>query len=697
MGPAGMSIHRALRAVLAVSFLVSLCLAIPDGAGAQEPTVALTLASQTPFTTNTDPILELAITARNTGEDPIEDLSVGLSIGPFVSSRVAYEQSLIDGPGSAPIYVAAFPQPDTLSSGQTRTLTVRLNMVEDVPEIGTALDSAVYPAQVDLRSNAVPLASINTAVIHLAREPERPMRLGWWAELTGPTAFGPDGRLVDPSIESMVAPGGPLGSEAAALERIATDPSLRVPLDVAVEPALLDQIARMTQGYEREDGSTVDADAPPVIDAQTVIRSLRAVAGASNVQITAMPYAAPLLPAMVSGGLQDDLDRQRALGDDTVRNLLDVDPAVAVDRPPQGALDDASIDEVAGRGTAAVLANTDTIEREIQLNDFAPLPAATLTTSSGTSVGLVLPDPGVTGLLADPALLADPVRAAQAVLGEIAAIWREQPVPAPQPDGSETVRGVAVALPSTLPAGVWAPLTRRLADAPFLEPLHGRDFVDEVNPIQSATELAAPSTLRFTHDYVQALRDQERRVEAYGSMLADPDPDADAALDRLHRHLLTAEGSEYIGAGEAAGRAWIDHVNAETGAVFARVAPVEPQAFTLTSNQGSVPLRMGDPGDTPLKVLIQLRSSKFEFPDGNEQTVTLSRPDQIVTFTVQAKAAGTQTIRVKTRAPSGRTLDERNLAVRTTTVNAIALAITAAAAVILLLLWSRRYIRRPRS
>jgi hypothetical protein len=268
-------------------------------------------------------------------------------------------------------------------------------------------------------------------------------------------------------------------------------------------------------------------------------------------------------------------------------------------------------------------------------------------------------------------------------------------VPAPQPDGSESVRGVAVALPSTLPAGLWAPLTRRLADAPFLEPLHGQDFVDEVNPLGSATELATPSTLRFTHDYVQALRDQERRVEAYWSMLVDPD--ADAAPHRLQRDLLTAEGSEYIGAGEAAGRAWIDHVNAETGAVFARVVPVEPQAFTLTSSEGSVPLRMGDPGETPLKVEIQLRSAKFEFPDGNVQIITLSRPDQIITFTVQAKAAGTQTIRVRTRAPSGRTLDERNLAVRTTTVNTIALAITAVAAVILLLLWSRRYIRRPRS
>ena len=77
-------------------------------------------------------------------------------------------------------------------------------------------------------------------------------------------------------------------------------------------------------------------------------------------------------------------------------------------------------------------------------------------------------------------------------------------------------------------------------------------------------------------------------------------------------------------------------MNAFTDEVFARALPAEPQAFTLTSGEGQLPLRMGDPGDTPLIVQIQLRSSQFEFPDGNERTVTLREPDQIVTFTVEA-------------------------------------------------------------
>jgi hypothetical protein len=59
--------------------------------------------------------------------------------------------------------------------------------------------------------------------------------------------------------------------------------------------------------------------------------------------------------------------------------------------------------------------------------------------------------------------------------------------------------------------------------------------------------------------------------------------------------------------------------------------------------------------------------------------------------------AGPQSIRVKIRAPSGRDLgDDQNLAVRTTAVNDMALWITLGAGVLLLLLWSRRLVRRPK-
>ena len=685
-----MSIHRAMCASFALFLIVSACVLPRLGARAQEPAVALTLVSQTPTTTRNEPNLQIVIRATNLGDEPIGDLAVGFSIGPRVISRVLYERFLTEGPGITSLFEIAEPNADTLEAGQERIFRFRLDMTQ-VDEIASSPDSAVYPAQIDLRSQDLPISALNTPLIHLVQQPDHPLLLSWWTEVAAPIAFGPDGRLDDVSLEASVAEDGALGLQAAALDRMGEDRALRSTVDLVIEPVLLDQLARMADGYERADGSTVATGDPPAGNAQAVLRMLREIAQRRAVQVSAQPFSAPLLPAMISAGLDEDLARQRSLGASLVEDLLGRSPTTSVARPPAGALDDAALDDLAAQGIAAVLANADAVERTPQLNDFAPLPSAAIDTSTGATMQLVLPDPGVQTLLADPALTADPVRAAQAVLGEIAAIWREQPAPAPQADGGETVRGVAVALPASLPPAIWEPLTRRLASATFLQPEHAQDFVATVNPTDDAVELATPSTAELLADYVDDLHDEQRDVQAFRSMLIEPSP----APDRLDRDLMIAEAGEFVG-DSVEGRRWIDQVNAYTDGIFRRALPVGPQSFTLTSDEGRVPLRMGDPGDTPLKVQIQLRSSRFDFPGGNEQTVTLTEPDQVVVFDVRAKAAGAQTIKVRTRAPSGRALDETNLTVRATTVNSIAVIITGAAALMLVALWSRRYIRRPK-
>jgi hypothetical protein len=103
---------------------------------------------------------------------------------------------------------------------------------------------------------------------------------------------------------------------------------------------------------------------------------------------------------------------------------------------------------------------------------------------------------------------------------------------------------------------------------------------------------------------------------------------------------------------------------------------------------------MGDPGPTPLSVTIKLRSSQFEFPDGDQRDLTLERPNQVATFTVVAKASGQNPILVEVRAPSGRVISEQTMVVRSTALNRVALVITGAAAVMLLALWARRFLRR---
>jgi hypothetical protein len=163
---------------------------------------------------------------------------------------------------------------------------------------------------------------------------------------------------------------------------------------------------------------------------------------------------------------------------------------------------------------------------------------------------------------------------------------------------------------------------------------------------------------------------------------------------RLRSDVFTAEWNGYVGSNWVSGQPWLDAVSATTSAAFAGAQPQVNQVFTLTSREGTIPLRMGDPGDIPLEVDVQLNSSFFEFPNGDRQRVVLERPNQIVTFRIEAKASGQNPIEVVVQAPSGKVISDQRLVVRTTALNGIALRVTLAAAFLLVLLYARRWFRR---
>ena len=684
-----MRISRALGALLPLALVATTVLVGAAPAAAQEPSVDLTLRAQTPVTSLERPEVTITFRAENLGEEALGDLSVGYVVGPAITSRGDFTTSLAEGPGPLPIGADTQGQSGTLEPGASREfrLTFDLSLIGEVSDS----DSAVYPARIDLRSGGVQVGWIDTPLVHLVRPPDVPVALAWWAEFDAPIAFDPLGRLADPAFEAAIGPDGGLTQQVAALRAAIGPDNGRVEVDLVVVPAVVDQLTRMADGYERSSGEVVAPDQPPATSAASLLEDLRALLADPDVHLVVTPFAAPLLPSLASGGLAPDLDRQQDYGDTVVTERLGREPSASVARPPQGALDESSMQWLAGRGATTLLVQADTVDRPEQTNDFALLPTTTVATDDGAVLDLVMPDPGVQALLGDPTLLEDPVLAAQSVLGDLATVWREQPVPGLQPDGTETVRGIAVAMPAALPPGIWAPLIRRLAEAPFLRPTQAATFAGEVNPVQPPATVI-PSLERFPDIYVDAIRDQRRNVAAYRSMLSGrPSPQP----ARLDRNLLYAEAGQYVRDPDV-GRRWYDQVHAATGTVFASVLPDVQQEFLLTSGEGSIPLRMGDPGPTPLTVQIVLRSASFEFPDGAQQTATLDGPDEIVTFDVVAKAGGPQTIRMKIRAPSGRDLGEdQNLAVRTTAVNSVALWITIGAGVLLLLLWSRRLFRRP--
>jgi hypothetical protein len=154
--------------------------------------------------------------------------------------------------------------------------------------------------RIDLRSAATQVAVLDTAVIFVVRTPEVPLLLSTTIELTAPPAFDPTDVWSTPRSRRRSPDGLALsagGGARQAGERHAGQPHR------SGDPAsLLDQLARMADGYERADGTTVEADADGAARAAAVLTELRHAVSSALVHVSAMPFSAPTIPSLIASG-----------------------------------------------------------------------------------------------------------------------------------------------------------------------------------------------------------------------------------------------------------------------------------------------------------------------------------------------------------------------------------------------------------
>jgi len=697
-----------MRRLVVLILAVSFSLLVPPPAGGQTPTqqpsptgspsptppvVQMVLLSQTPWaaspvaggaTTTAEapqvPTIELRFRATNLGVETLEDLTIGVTLFGRVLSRTAYEQSLVADPVPAVVIEAeTLAREGGIEPGQRRTFDVSLPL--DAPGIDPA-SSGIYPLKVDLRSAGVPLAAIRTPVIYLVREPEQPLELSWTFVLHEPIAFRPDGVFTSTALEDALRPRGSLTRQLQALQAVLTPGD--TPIDVAISPVLVTQLLRMRDGYvvQTSEGTReVPADEGGAAAADAALGSLARIATSPAVAVSALPFSAPEIPSLISGGLARDLDLQMERGREVLSTALGAAPDPSVFRPPGGALDDAAVDALAGRGIRILALDPGSVESPLQPLGFAPPPVTAL--RENADVAGLLPDPAVSTLIASPLVDDDPILGSQVALGELAAIWQELPGQA---------RGLTLVFPEDLelPGAFYGRFLQTVAGAPWLRPVTAADLVAAFPPGDPNT-LALPTPRSFGAFYVDELKQTRRRVDVYRSMLAAPSPEP----ERLETQLLLAESGDFLG-DPSAGFAFVRDASAHVGSAFGAVrAEAGPGGLvTLTSRSGStIPIRVTNDAEEAYRVSIALVSQYLEGAP-HEDLVLGPGEARELTFEVDLKATGRFPVLIQVVAPIGRVVNESGFVVRSTAYSRIALIITIAAAGVLLLLWARRFVPR---
>jgi hypothetical protein len=665
-----------------------LALPAPPSSAQEVPSIRLTMLSQTPWNCptgsgpKTPPAafscpagreLTVRFRAENLGTERLGELTIGVTLYSRILSRSAYESSLVTDPPSV-IDAVPLPRDGGLDPEAARDFEVTLPLASGIdPE-----QSGVYPLKVDLRSQDVSVAELRTPVIFVVREPEVPLDLSWTFVLHHPITFAPDGTFTDASLELALEPGGRLHGEIRSLRILAADP-LGPQVDVAVSPVLLTQLGRMRDGYAVSEGDTlreVPAGVGGAALAERAILDLQAIAAAPNVHITALPFSTPELPALYGGGLGRDADLQLEHGRNVVAEFLRTSPDSEVLRPPGAALDDTTLRNLSLSDITTLLVGSTTVIPVVQPLGFAG--PATTGLAEG-DLAAIVPEPAADALLA-ATVGADPVRASQVMLGELATIWQEQP-------GEQ--RGIAVMLgeDEPFPGPFFPAFASSVAGAPWLAPLGATEFV-ETYPPAASQPLAEPSFRRFSTSYVTSLKQARRRVETLASML----PLDSTSPERLNAMLLLAEARQFLAESDE-GIEFIASVHRTVQDVMSGLVVDTVPSVTLSSDQGGIPITVSNDADETLSFSLRLKSESLRESSDTEMELAPGA-SETVRLQAEMRSTGRALIDVQLLSPSGRVIEQQTIVVRSTGYNRIALLITIGAALLMLGVWARRFLPR---
>ena len=458
--------RAAVAAVVAAASLAGMAWTASPAAQAAFGTAPATmvLQAQSAWNSPSRPLV-IKVRATNLGSARLTSLTLTLSIGFPARSRSVYEESLTSDP-TGQLFAATFTEDGSIGPGSSRSFLIRQPLDQ---VLGLDGSWVLYPVRIELRAADQLLATIRTPMVFISSPPTVPLQMAWTFVLSEPMQVGPDGVFHPGPVEADIAPGGRLERIAAALDR-PKPPSV----DLAVSPVLIAELETMADGYRiiRPGGAieTIRAGAAGAGDAADLLASLRRIAKSPTTEVTALPFGDANLPAIERSGL-GNLQTLLTRGADVVRDSLGTLPSQGVFRPPASALDAKSFAHLVDGGVETLLFDPGFIA--------TPAPAPGEVTFSPASVGrvtvggryvlAVLPDPDLAGLTTS--YPDDPVLAAHAALGEMAATWLEAP--------GTPARGVAMLFPEAgaAPPQLYPNLVGLVTASPWLSPERVSTFV----------------------------------------------------------------------------------------------------------------------------------------------------------------------------------------------------------------------------
>jgi hypothetical protein len=663
-------------------------------AGRVEPGPLLTLTSQTSWVSPAAPWFSLALgVASDAG--PVDDLRVAVTIyGKIVTATdmaasttavpdervlTRFDTPIVPIAGSLGAQSCVTVLPDSSASPPATAPVNTVACPVGAPTVtlgcvpGDGTCGGVYPVSVALerQGSTAPLARFTTFLTY--QEPGLSSSVGSGGALRV--------SLIVPISHSGSSP--PSAAELARNEALVgvVDAHREVAVTLAADPGTVS--ALLERGGK---------------PGQRSVAQLQSLTQDGIDQLLTETYVPVDVAALAGAGLSGEINAQLLRGNTLLRAAgLHPTPGTWVDTSPDFTSADAA-NLALGLQTAGasrlILSDDQLTPAHSDSPNFAPLTYAqpfSLALGRSAHVTAAGASAQVDSLFtAEPG---DPVLTANQILATLEFLHFEDPY-TPDP------RGVVVTPPPS-----WQPSTSLMttlldgmAGNPVLSPVTLDDLFTQVPKggngepaVRHLRDGSTPRAATIPPATAAHLASARMRLSSFSAaVIGHP-----AVLTELSDLLLA---TEYQGFGPAERSVALNNYTRRFTAVLNLVSLADQGPVTFTSRTAPIPVSVLSSAPFPVRVVLTLSSDKFTFPQGNSRSLTLDRPTTPVRVQARSRTSGDRLpVDATLTTPDGQVVFAHTvLTVHATSISLVGIALTALAAVVLLVWWIRTWRRGPR-
>lgn len=511
--------------------------------------------------------------------------------------------------------------PGTLHSRSSMTWSASLPVSSaGYPRFG------VYPLVAQVTSPSTPPGSARTFLPYwdqTSGSPAQKLDVSWvWPLIDQPQQDQPQQglwacrqTLATSRLTTSLTPGGRLGGLLAAGLQYSTSTHLTW----AVDPALLSDAAVMAHRYKvgGDAKCTHTTSMPASTDAATWLSQLRTATASDPMFVT--PYADPDVSALTHSGLDTDISRAYALGNEVASTSL-FRSFADIAWPDRGAADASVLTSLARDGQVKTTVLSSTLMPQVSNNTtFHPDDAlAHVSTGIGTPMNVLLADSDLTALLGSAGADASPgaqFAVTQEFLAETAMVTAEAP---------NLPRSLVIAPPSRWsPSAAEAATLLQLTSAPWLRPVSLATLAAKA-PRSAVKRAPLPSVakapLELSQNYTSTVKKARASAVLFGSLLYRPAPTDTQSLDAA---VAVTESSAWRGSASPGGWLALTQLRSFLKDREMEVKIISGNKVLLAGTSGATPVSVFNGLPVPVQVKVHAL-----VPLGSQLTIT--DPDTLI-------------------------------------------------------------------